>query len=238
MNEYNPPVKRWQFGGVAISVLFCGWCQDLNITESGRSANGQLLVLIPGIAVYFWPYGHVPAMALSAAPLKASYQRCFPRRLRLHGNNIYPAAPVKYIGGGGRFEPQGRRGVLPSLATIIVERLFDGVVMLMHFYQSIRARKLTGGAGVAAGSASSRSPFGAAWCSSAVLVFLLAAMFPAQRTFLAWSPPRRPGPLSPARARDGIPFLGGSNRCALRRIPDGLRYSVVFCCWRPASIGS
>jgi len=98
MNEYNPPVKRWQFGGVAISVLFCGWCRDLNITESGRSANGQLLVLIPGIAVYFWPYGHVPAMALSAAPLKASYQRCFPRRLRLHGNNIYPAAPVKYCG--------------------------------------------------------------------------------------------------------------------------------------------
>jgi uncharacterized protein (TIRG00374 family) len=65
-----------------------------------------------------------------------------------------------------------------SLATILVERVFDGVVMLMFVFVNLPALAgLTGNSGLA-GSIRDVAVIGAAAFLGALLVFLLAAMYP------------------------------------------------------------
>ncbi len=72
-----------------------------------------------------------------------------------------------------------------SLATVIVERLFDGVVMLGFVFLNLpELGKLTAFSGLV-GSIQSLAIWGAAAFIGALLVFLLVAMYPAPATRLA-----------------------------------------------------
>src|SRR5574341_1264328 len=128
-------MKRWQFFlGLAVSAVFV-WIALRNIDLRKawlalQSANYWWL--IPAVAVYFiavwarawrWDYLLRP---LKRIPLRTMFPIVV---IGYMGNNIYPAR----IGELLRAYVLKRKENVPvsaSLATIVIERVFDGVVML------------------------------------------------------------------------------------------------------------
>jgi len=230
--EYNPFVKRWQFWlGLAISAIFL-WLVLRNIDFSAfwveiRQANYWWL--IPGVGVYFlavwaraWRW-HYLLRPLKAVPTS----KMFPIvAIGYMGNNIYPARAGEVL---RAVVLKRREGVAisASLATIIVERIFDGVVMLAFIFINLRELAgLSSGAGVAAGLSIQQIAFwGSLVFFGALLVFLLAAMFPKlSERALAWVAAH----LVPARFRVrlleiGTRFLGG-----LEALRSPLEIFMVF----------
>ncbi|RPI34611.1 MAG: UPF0104 family protein, partial [Chloroflexota bacterium] len=101
--------------------------------------------------------------------------------------------------------------VSASLATIIVERIFDGVVMLAFVFLNLpELARLTTGSGIV-GNIQSVALWGSAAFIGALAVFLLAAMFPEQAHALVTRIVRR---VLPARFQTRVldvteKFLGG-----------------------------
>jgi uncharacterized protein (TIRG00374 family) len=176
-------MKRWQFWlGLAVSALFL-WLalRGLGLEDIGAAlAEANLIWLIPGIAVYFvgvwarawrWHYLLGPVKSIPTRTM-------FPVvAIGYMGNNIYPARAGEVL----RAVILRRREAVPvsaSLATIIVERIFDGVVMLAFVFLNLpRLAELTGDSGFL-GNIRQAAFLGTAVFSLALLVFLLAAMFP------------------------------------------------------------
>jgi uncharacterized protein (TIRG00374 family) len=177
-------MKRWQFWvGVAISAVFLYFAlKGLKLDDfwlSVKTANYWWI--LPGVAVYFvgvwvraWRWHYL------LGPIKKIPTRTmFPVTcIGYMGNNIYPARAGEVL----RAVVLKRKENVPisaSLATIIVERIFDGVVMLAFVF--INLPKL---AQVAAfesgfvGNIQQLALIGMAIFLGALLVFLLAAMFP------------------------------------------------------------
>ncbi len=135
-------MKRWQFWfGVAISAFFLYWVlKDIKfgiLLQETLKANYWLI--LPGVGAYFialwvrawrWHYLIRPVKAVSTGKM-------FPIvAMGYAGNNIFPARAGEIL-----------RAVLlkntedvpisASLATIIVERVFDGVVMLAFIFVNL-----------------------------------------------------------------------------------------------------
>ncbi len=232
MNLYTYPVRRWQFWlGLAISVFFLWWViKDLDFDAfwvEVRSANYWWL--FPGVAVYFlavwaraWRWHYL------LRPLKAiSTRAMFPIvAIGYMGNNIYPARAGEVL----RAVVLKRKEGVPisaSLATVIVERIFDGVVMLAFIFINLNElAQLTGGAGITSGLSIEQIAFwGSIFFFGALLIFLLAAMFPGvSEGLLTWFVAH----LVPARLRKpvmevGTRFLGG-----LESLRSPLEILMVF----------
>jgi uncharacterized protein (TIRG00374 family) len=213
-------MKRWQFWlGVVISLFFFGWVlKDLYPVLGDfwiTLKNANYWWLIPGIAVYFmgvwaraWRWHYL------LRPLKSiSTRAMFPIvAIGYMGNNIYPARAGEALRAVVLKRREGV-SISASLATIIVERVFDGVVMLAFVFINIpELSRLTGGSGVI-GEISIRdiAIWGSILFFGALLVFLLAAMFPrVSERLLQWFAAR----LIPERFRDkslslAMLFLGG-----------------------------
>jgi glycosyltransferase 2 family protein len=132
-------VKRWQFWlGIAISVAFLAFgfrgMRPAQVWDVARHANYWWI--IPGVIVYFgavwartWRW-HYMLRAVKAVPLK----RLFPVVvIGYMGNNVYPFRAGEVI----RAYVLKRKedvSISASLATIIVERIFDGVTMLFFVF--------------------------------------------------------------------------------------------------------
>lgn len=135
-------MKRWQFWlGVLISAVFLWWAlRGLKLAEVWvdiRTANYWWL--IPSVLTYFvalwartwrWDYMLRP---LKRIPLS----RLFPVVvIGYMGNNIYPfrAGEVlrSYV-----LRRRERVSMSASLATVIVERVFDGLVMLVFVFAAL-----------------------------------------------------------------------------------------------------
>jgi len=177
-------MKRWQFWlGVAISALFI-WLalrglQLGQFWEEVQAANYWWL--IPGVAVYFvavwarawrWHYLLRPIQSIPTREM-------FPvTAIGYMGNNIYPARAGEVL----RAVVLKRRhgvSVSASLATIIVERIFDGVVMLGFIFGNLpELARLKGSSGFV-GNIEQLALIGAGIFIVALVLFLLAAMFPA-----------------------------------------------------------
>ncbi len=168
--------------GVAISALFL-WLalRGLGLDELGEEMRGaDLLWLLPGIAVYFiavwiraWRW-HYLIKPLKEVPTK----RMFPIvAIGYMGNNIFPARLGEVL----RAVFLKRREEVPisaSLATVIVERIFDGVVMLAFVFLNLsELAKLTGDSGFV-GNIQSLALWGTGAFIGALVLFLLAAMYP------------------------------------------------------------
>ncbi len=177
-------MKKWQFWlGVLISVLFI-WLalRGLRLDQfwgAVRSANYWWLV--PGIAVYFvavwarawrWHYLLRPIKDVPTATV-------FPiTTIGYMGNNIYPARAGEVLRAVILKRREGV-SVSASLATIVVERIFDGVVMLGFVFVNLpELAKLTADSGFI-GNIQQVAIIGTGVFFGALLVFLLAAMFPA-----------------------------------------------------------
>ena len=138
----SPTMKRWQFWlGLVVSALFLWFAlRGLGLEDIGAAlAEANLVWLIPGIAVYFvgvwarawrWHYLLGPVKSIPTRTM-------FPVvAIGYMGNNIYPARAGEVL----RAVILRRREAVPvsaSLATIIVERVFDGLVMLLFVFVAL-----------------------------------------------------------------------------------------------------
>jgi hypothetical protein len=142
LTQKGHSLKRWRFWiGVIISAVFLWWAlRGLNLGEvwaDMRAANYWWLV--PSVAVYFlavwartwrWDYMLRP---LKQVPLR----RLFPVVvIGYMGNNIYPFRAGEVLRSYVLRERE-EISMSASLATVIVERVFDGLVMLMFVFAAL-----------------------------------------------------------------------------------------------------
>jgi uncharacterized protein (TIRG00374 family) len=176
-------MKKWQFWlGVLISIIFIwlalGGLQLNEFWSAVRQAN--YIWLIPGVGVYFigvwiraWRW-HFLLGPIKKIPTKT----IFPiTTIGYMGNNIYPARAGEVLRAIILKRREGV-GISASLATIIVERIFDGVVMLAFVFVNLQElAKLTGASGFV-GNIQQVAIIGTSVFIGALIVFLVAAMFP------------------------------------------------------------
>ncbi len=135
-------MKRWQLWlGILISAVFMWYAlRGLHLEEVRVALQaGNYWWLIPSVAVYFvavwartWRWDYM------LRPLKRiSVRRLFPVVvIGYMGNNIYPFRAGELL----RSYVLYRRELVPvsaSLATVVVERVFDGLVMLMFIFVAL-----------------------------------------------------------------------------------------------------
>lgn len=132
-------LKRWQFWvGLILSAGFLYLAlRGLNLPEMWSHVKGaQYGWLLPGIAIYFfgvwartWRW-HYMLRAIKPIPLG----RLFPVVcIGYMGNNVYPARAGELIRAYVLRRKEGV-SVSASLATILIERIFDGVTMLLFVF--------------------------------------------------------------------------------------------------------
>ncbi len=176
-------MKKWQFWlGVIISILFI-WLalRGLQLDEFWSAVQkANYWWLLPGIGVYFvgvwvraWRW-HYLLKPIKEIPTKTMFPIT---TIGYMGNNIYPARAGEVLRAVILKRKEGV-SVSASLATIIVERIFDGVVMLAFVFVNLpELAKLTGASGFV-GNIQQVAVIGTGLFLGALVVFLLAAMFP------------------------------------------------------------
>jgi hypothetical protein len=209
-------VKRWQFWlGVLISLAFL-WLalRGLHLGDVWATLQkAKYIWLIPGVIVYFlgvwaraWRW-HYLLRPVKAIPTRTMFPIV---AIGYMGNNIYPARAGEVL----RAVVLKRREQVPisaSLATIIVERVYDGVVMLAFVFLNLpELARLTADSGFV-GNIQNLALWGAGAFLGALAAFLLAAMFPYQAEGILR---RVVTALVPARYQDRLlgvvlRFLGG-----------------------------
>lgn len=179
-------LKRWQFWvGLIISAIFMYFSlRGLKLGEVWSAMRSAWYAwLLPGIAVYFvgvwvrsWRW-HFLLRPLKKIPTATMFPIV---TIGYMGNNIYPARAGEVL----RAVILKQREDVPvsaSLATVIVERIFDGVVMLGFVFINLpELARLTHDSGLV-GSMDIRTLaiVGSVAFIGALAIFLLAAMFPA-----------------------------------------------------------
>ena len=210
------PMKRWHFWlGVVISLGFLYLAlRGLELGTMWKTLGGARYIwLLPGVGVYFlgvwaraWRW-HYLLRPVKAVPTREMFPIV---AIGYMGNNIYPARAGEIL----RAVVLKRRAAVPvsaSLATIIVERVYDGVVMLAFVFLNLpELARLTADSGFV-GNIQTLALWGAGAFLGVLALFLLAAMFPqAAEGVLQALVPR----LVPSRFREqilgiGLRFLGG-----------------------------
>jgi len=173
-------MKRWQIWlGLIISAVFLYFAlRDLHIEDVwGIIQSAKYYWLLPAVVIYFagvwvrtwrWQYLLNPLK-------KISIRTMFPVvNIGYLGNNIYPARAGEVL----RAFVLKRREQVPvsaSLATIIVERIFDGVVMLGFVFLNLgQLSHLRNSAGFV-GNIQNLALWAGAAFAVALVVFLVAA---------------------------------------------------------------
>lgn len=177
-------MKRWQFWlGVFISAVFLYFAlRGLQLGDFWEAVKGaNYWWILPGIGVYFiavwvraWRW-HYLLKPVKVIPTRTMFPvTC----IGYMGNNIYPLRAGEVL----RAVVLKRREGVPvsaSLATIIVERIFDGVVMLAFVFVNLPALALVASADSGfVGDIQTLALVGAGVFALALLFFLLAAMLP------------------------------------------------------------
>lgn len=175
--------KRWQFWlGIVISAVFLYLAlRGMHLADAWEAIkSAHYWWLLPGIAVYFvgvwvraWRWHYL------LRPLKKiSTRSMFPIvTIGYMGNNIFPARAGEVLR-AAILKDREQVPISASLATIIVERIFDAVVMLGFVFFNLGAlENLTQNSGFV-GNIQQLSIWGSIIFFGALIVFLLAAMFP------------------------------------------------------------
>ncbi len=209
-------MRRWQFWlGIAVSLLFL-WLalRGLHLGEVWEAlVQARYFWLLPGVTAYFlavvaraWRW-HYLLRPLKPVPTRVMFPIV---AIGYMGNNLYPARAGELLR-AYVLRRKERIAVSASLATILVERAFDGVIMLAFvFFNLPELARLTARSGVA-GSIQSLALWGAGAFGAAVVVFLLLALFPQRALALLERLPQRllPGPLRARLLGLGDRFLAG-----------------------------
>ena len=135
-------MKRWQFWlGVIISAFFL-WLalRGLELERFWDALeNANYAWLVPGVVIYFgavwartWRW-HYMLRGLKAVPLR----RLFPVVVISYmGNNVYPVRAGEVLRAYVLKQDEDV-SMSASLATILVERIFDGVVLLLFVFLAL-----------------------------------------------------------------------------------------------------
>jgi len=176
-------MRRWIFWiGILISaVLLYFPLRTMNLSDVWHTIQtARYWWLLPGIAVYFMGvYARAWRWHYLLRPIKKiSTNKMFPMvTIGYMGNNIYGYR----IGEVLRAMILKRHEDVPvsaSLATIIVERIFDGVVMLAFVFLNLpKLAKATHDSGFI-GNIQNAAIYGSVLFFGVLIVFLVAAMFP------------------------------------------------------------
>jgi hypothetical protein len=227
-------MKRWQFWvGVAISLFFLvfyllpqqRWGE---LWESLRTA--QYWWLIPALASYFigvWVRAwrlHYMMRPIKKVPVPTLFPIVC---IGYMGNNIYPARMGEVLRAYVIKQKEGV-AISASLAIVLIERIFDAVVMMLFIFVNLpelaRQGDVQSGVG---GTIQDIAIIGTVIFFGALVVFLLAAMFPAATArFVAWAIAR----LIPARFRaksEGISARFLEGLACLRSPKDALMILVT-----------
>lgn len=206
-------MRRWQFWlGAGISAGLMGLAlRGLRLEEVWAAMQGAAYAwLIPGVAVYFlavwaraWRW-HYLLRPLKQVPTSVAFPIVC---IGYMGNNIYPARAGEIL----RSYVLRRKESVPmsaSLATIAVERSFDGVVMLAFIVFNLgELARATADAGLV-GDIRSVAILGAAVFLLTVVVFAILAAFP-QRAEAVLSRIPLPDSIRPKAAGLASRFLDG-----------------------------
>lgn len=176
-------MKRWLFWlGIIISVVFIYLSLNkMRLSDVWTTLRtARFLWLIPGVAVYFvgvwaraWRW-HYLLRPIKKIPTKTMFPVV---AIGYMGNNIYPYRAGEVLRAAVLKNREGV-AISASLATIIVERVFDAVVMLgFIFFNLAELGRLKVSSGFV-GDIQSLSIYGAVIFIGVLLAFLLAAMFP------------------------------------------------------------
>lgn len=176
-------MKRWQFWlGILISLVFLYFAlRGLQLEEAWQAVkNARYLWILPGIAVYFigvyvraWRW-HYLLRPLKKIPTPTMFPIV---TIGYMGNNIFPARAGEVLR-AVILKDREDVPVSASLATVIVERIFDGVVMLGFVFLNLgELGQLTSDSGFV-GNIQQLALWGAVAFIGALLAFMLAAMFP------------------------------------------------------------
>ena len=134
--------RRWRLLlGVAVSALFLTWALwGLDLDEFlHKVSEANYLWLLPAVAVYFmgvwartwrWHYMLRPLKSVALYPLFKIV--C----IGYMGNNVFPARAGEVLRSFVLRREEGIR-MSASLATVLVERLFDGLVMLLFVFVAL-----------------------------------------------------------------------------------------------------
>jgi len=176
-------MKKWIFWlGILVSIVLMYFSlRKLNFLEAWETIKtADYLWLIPGVAVYFlavwvrsWRW-HYLLRPLKKINTKAMFPIV---AIGYMGNNIYPYRAGELLRAAILKRREGV-SISASLATIIVERVFDGVVMLAFVFLNLgELSKLTDSSGFI-GNIRSLAIWGALIFIVVLIVFLIAAMLP------------------------------------------------------------
>ena len=225
-------LKRWQFWlGLIISLVFLTLAlRNLHLPLVWEAMkDAQYVWILPGVVVYFlgvwvraWRW-HYLLRPLKPIPTRVMFPIV---AIGYMGNNIYPARAGEVLRAAVLKQREGVP-ISASLATIIVERIYDGVVMLAFVFLNLgELARLTHGSGVV-GNLSIRDValWGTAIFVGALLAFLLAAMFPrpAER-LLTWLVHH----LLPARLRERVLDLALRFLSGLEALRSPLEALMIF----------
>ncbi len=180
-------MKNWRFWiGIAISAIFLYVSlRGLALDDFWQALqNANYWWLIPGVAVYFvgvwvraWRW-HYMLRPLKKIPTRTMFPIV---TIGYMGNNIYPARAGEVLRAAVLKQREGVP-ISASLATVVVERIFDGVVMLAFVFLNLPGlARLTGISLKVAGaqiSVTQLAVVGTVVFAGALVVFMLAAMFP------------------------------------------------------------
>jgi len=176
-------MKKWQIWvGILISLVFI-WLAVRGLRleefqEAVRKANYWWL--LPGVGVYFiavwaraWRW-HYLLKPIKEVPTRTMFPIT---TIGYMGNNVYPARAGEVLRAVVLKRKLGV-SVSASLATIIVERIFDGVVMLAFVFINLpELARLTEDSGLI-GNIQQTALVGTGLFLGALAIFLIAAMFP------------------------------------------------------------
>ncbi|MFQ3534507.1 MAG: lysylphosphatidylglycerol synthase transmembrane domain-containing protein [Aggregatilineales bacterium] len=136
-------MRRWivlALGIVVSTVFLYIGLQGVQLDEVGRRIVGaELIWLVPSVAIYFLAvWGRTWRWHYLLRPMKrVSLRALFPVVvIGYMGNNVYPFRAGEVI---RAYVLKRNEGVslTGSLATIVVERIFDGLVMLMFVFAAL-----------------------------------------------------------------------------------------------------
>ena len=176
-------MKRWHFWvGLLISALFLfialRGLQIIDVWEGIKSAN--FIWLFPGIIIYFiavWMRAfrwHLFLRPIKIIPVNEIFPIV---TIGYMGNNIYPARAGEILR-AIVLKHQHKVTVSASLATIIIERVIDGVIMLGFIILNLSEITTLPGAEEFAETIRTVALWGSVIFIGVLFIFLLAAIFP------------------------------------------------------------
>ncbi len=178
-------MKRWQFWlGILVSIacivfLVLPRLNFPQLWDSLRSAN--YLWLIPGISVYFigvWVRSwrlHYMMRPIKKVPVRTLFPMVC---IGYMGNNIYPARAGEFLLRPYVIKQKAGVPISVSFAIVLIERMFDAVVMMLFIFVNLPELARLTGASNTVGNIQEVAIVGTVVFFGALLVFLLAAMFP------------------------------------------------------------